>query len=445
MNKLSSETVAFFVSLAVLSFVYGYASRQNGLFPDQLIRQAQQEASNLWYRPSLTTRVYDRHGVRIPDTSAMQPGLTFINSLWKGSKGWYPGFKLIDRHGEALHTWRVDRGALFPDSVDRRGDPEHKILHGSHLFPNGDVLFNAEYVGAVRIDACGEIRWRLPRGNHHSVERAEDGTFWIPGLSERARTRSDQYPDGFPGLDDPVWLDQIHHVSAEGTLLERINVLDVLYSNDLERYIVKAWQPQAGDDQPRATDITHLNDVEPLSSSMADEYPLFEAGDLLVSLRKISLVFVFDPATRTVKWYTSDPLIMQHDPDFVGDGWIGIFDNNRNFSDRGRMLGGSRIVAVQPRTDSLEIRFPTPRSELLYTDTQGMWQQLPNGNMLLAEAKAGRVLEVSPNGRTTWEWIIEPYDKLKVSRISEVSRHDLTRRTVASWPCSSVDSTRSSP
>jgi hypothetical protein len=445
MDDFSFERVAFVLSIAVLSFLYGYATRQNGFFPDQLLRQAQQEASNVWYRPSLTTRVYDRQGVRIADSSAVQPGLTFVNSLWDGTDGWHAGFKLIDRDGEAVHTWRVNRSTLFPDSIDRRGEPEHKILHGSYLFPNGDVVFNAEYVGAVRIDACGKIRWRLPRGNHHSVTRAEDGTFWIPGISEEPRTTSKQYPEGFPGLDKPVWLDQLHHVRPDGTLLERINVLDILYSNDLERYIVRAWQPEAQDNEPRATDITHLNDVEPLSSSMADEYPLFEAGDLLVSLRKISFVFVFDPDTGTVKWHVSEPLIMQHDPDFIGDGWIGIFDNNRNFTERGKMLGGSRIVAVQPHTDSIEVRFPTPRSAPLYTDTQGMWQQLPNGNMLLAEAKAGRVVEVAPNGETVWEWVIQPYNESKVSRISEVARHDLTRADVASWPCSSVDSVQTTP
>jgi hypothetical protein len=442
MSTPSFEKVAFALSVLVLVFLYGYSARQNGLFPDQIIRQVQQEASDVWYRPSLTTRVHERHGVRIEDTSAVQPGLTFINSLWEGEDGWYAGFQLINSEGETLHHWRVDRGALFPDSVERRGDPEHKILHGSHLFPNGDVVFNTEYVGTVRMDACGNIRWRLPEGNHHSITRAEDGTFWISGLADEPRTTSQQYPNGYPGLDEPVWIDEIHHVSADGTLLDRINVLDLLYANDLERYIVKAWQPQAGDSQPRKKDLTHLNDVEPLPPSMADEYPLFEAGDLVVSLRKPSLVFVVNPDTGTVKWHISDPLIMQHDPDFIGNGWIGIFDNNRNFTKRGRMLGGSRIVAVQPHTDSVEIRFPTPASDLLYTDTQGMWQQLPNGNMLLAEAKAGRILEVAPDGRTVWEWIIEPYSESKVSRISEMARHDLSRADVAAWPCSSVDSAR---
>lgn len=440
MDDLSFEKIAFVISVAVLAFLYGYATRQNRFFPDQLIRQVQQEASNVWYRASLTTGVYDRQGVRIMDSSAVQPGLTFVNSFWKGSDEWYPGFKLINGEGEPIHRWRVDRATLFPDSIDRRGDPTQKILHGSHLLPNGDVVFNAEYVGTVRIDACGEILWRLPEGNHHSITRAEDGTFWISGTSEELRTTTAQHPDGFPGLDDPLWHDTILHVNEHGELLESFNVLDLLYSNGLQRYIVKAWQPQAEDDEPRVADLVHLNDVEPLPSSMADEYPLFDAGDLVVSLRRISFVFVFDPESGTVKWHTSRPLIMQHDPDFIGSGWIGIFDNNRNFGERGSMLGGSRIVAIQPHTDSVEVRFPTSRSDPFYTDTQGKWQQLPNGNMLLTETKAGRVVEVAPDGRTVWEWVIQPYNESKVPRVMTAVRHDLTPSDVADWSCSSVDS-----
>jgi len=442
MDTFSFEKVAFVVSIAVLSLLYGYSARQNGFFPDQVIRQVQEEASDRWYRPSLTTRVYDRQGVRIADSNAVQPGLTFVNSLWKGSDEWYPGFKLLNRQGEAVHTWRVDRTALFPDSIDRRGDPTRQILHGSQLLPNGDVVFNVDYVGTVRIDACGDIKWRLPLGNHHSVDRADDGTFWIPGTSKEQRLTTERRPDGFAGLDSPMWIDHILRVDAEGTVRDTMSVLDLLYANDLQRYIVKAYEPQAEQDEPRENDITHLNDVEPLLSSMADEYPLFEAGDLLVSLRKIDLVLIVDPESGRVKWHVSDPLIQQHDPDFLGDGWIGIFDNNMDFTKRGKMLGGSRIVAVQPHTDSVEVRFPTPRSDPFYTDATGKWQQLPNGNMLLSESKAGRVVEVAPDGRTVWEWIIPPYNDSKVSRISQVARRDLSPTNVANWPCSSVNTTR---
>lgn len=184
-----------------------------------------------------------------------------------------------------------------------------------------------------------------------------------------------------------------------------------------------------------------MNDVEPLSSSLADEYPLFEAGDLLLSLRNLDLVLVVDPDTRRVKWHADDPFLMQHDPDFLGNGWIGIFDNASDFTFRGTMLGGSRIVALQPHTDSVEVRFPTAQSDSFYTAAQGKWQQLSNGNMLLTESRAGRVIEVTPGGRTVWEWIIAPYSDQYVPAVTQATRYALTRTDIADWPCSSVDPT----
>jgi len=169
---------------------------------------------------------------------------------------------------------------------------------------------------------------------------------------------------------------------------------------------------------------------------MAEDYPLFEAGDLLVSLRNADLVFVLDPETRRVEWHASDPFIHQHDPDFMGDGRIGVFDNNQDGTVRGDMLGGSRIVVVEPGANSTEVLFPTPRSEPLYSRIRGKWQRLRNGNLLITEATAGRVVEVAPDGHTVWDWVAKPYLDDAVAQVSEGTRYDLAATDVASWPCS---------
>lgn len=209
------------------------------------------------------------------------------------------------------------------------------------------------------------------------------------------------------------------------------SVLDILYDSGLERLLFKV----AVED---IDDVTHLNDIEPLSASVADEYPLFEAGDLLVSLKHLHLVLVFDPSSERVKWHASRPFIRQHDPDFTGRGWIGVFDNNVDGTERGSLLGGSRIVALQAHTDSTRVVFPTGRSDPFYTSAGGKWQELENGNLLLTEMDAGRVLEVAPDGRTVWEWIHRPYRETAVPEVFEGNRYGLSREEVASWPCSPV-------
>lgn len=443
------EKIAFVLSLMVLSFLYGFAARWHGWFPNTVLEQASQKITALssTFDPTsalVRVRVYDWSGARVKDAKKIQPGLTVVTSSWEGKGGLKPELRLLDKQGRTVHRWRIDRNALFADSALglRGGNPNRRILNGSLLLPNGDVLVNLNYIGTARLDACGRVQWTSVEGNHHSIAQAADGSFWVPGTSQRLRTSTPAHPNGIPGFDDPVYLDWILHLSKQGALLDKINVLDLLYANGLERHISKVSQPQAGTGGPRKNDITHMNDVEPLPPSLADEYPPFDAGDLLVSLRNLHLVLVFDPASNNVKWHASAPFIQQHDADFIGDGWIGVFDNNEDFTSRGTMLGGSRIVTLQPHTDSVHVRFPTPRSAPLYTDVWGKWQHLDNGNLLLTESSAGRIVEVAPNGRTLWEWVHAPYDDSKVPVITKAARHDLTRKEVAAWPCSSLDSTR---
>jgi hypothetical protein len=443
----SLEKGLFIFSVALFAYLGGFATRWHDWFPNAHLERASRQTTALlttWSAgpPNLHDKVYDRSGAQTVRPDRVQPGLTLITSSWSTDEGWTAGLNLIDEGGAAVHRWRFDRRHLFPDSVDRRGNPALKAIHGTHLFPNGDVLVNVEYVGTARLDACGRVQWRLSAGSHHAISRTEAGSFWIPGTSRTPRAGSEQYPDGFPGIEGRVWLDQLLHVTAEGAVTDKLNVLDVLYANDLERYLFKAYKPNRvpGHRKGGGRDITHLNDVEALSSSMADEYPTFEAGDLLISLRYIDLVLVLDPQSKTVKWHTRTSLIQQHDPDFIGNGWIGVFNNNTDYSNRGATLGGSQIVTFQPHTDSMNVRFPSSRSKPFYTNTRGKWQQLANGNMLLTEANAGRVVEVTSSGRTVWEWIKAPYEEGQVPVVTKGARYDLSRDDVAAWSCSNKPS-----
>lgn len=429
-SSLSFAKAWFALSVLALAFGYGFASHAWGLFPKTLVEQAWRQA---YWRVSGGTgadshmEVYDKEGAKVLGSGKIQPGMTAITSWWETPNGPRVGIKLVDREGKVLHKWLADREEVFEGSLLQRRNPTGTDIQGSLLLPDGDVVVNLEYVGMARLNSCGKVEWTLTEGNHHSVALGENGSFWVPGVSQKLRTGTERYPD-LPGLE-PIWLDRILNVSAEGKVLRDIKVVDVLYENDLEHFFFRYNQTEG--------DVTHINDVEPLSPSMAEEYPLFEAGDLLVSLRHINLVFVFDPETMEVKWHASDPFIYQHDPDFIGGGWVGIFDNNRV---RGKATGeGSRIIAFQPHTDSTKVLFQGKHLDRFYTGHRGKWQMLENGNMLLTEEEAGRAVEVSSDGKPVWEWIHESYDS-KVPSVTKATRHDVTREEIASWPCSSVDS-----
>ncbi len=441
------EKAWFIASLVVLTFLYGIVVGRWRWPPYSLVARAADQAKALHetWSPDpgilLFDQIRDHAGVQAPRPNATRPSQTLITSSWVEDGDWKVGLKLIDPNGIVLHEWLIDRRSLFQDRFSPRRSVLDTEIHGSTLLPNGDVLINLAYVGLVRVDACGTVLWTLKEGAHHSIVRAADGSFWVPGVHQRRRSKSTHYPDGFPGFDGAsVWVDRILQVSPDGTVQRDLNVLDLLYENGLERYIPKTIGGIYPTPESVDPDVTHINDVEPLPASMANEYPLFEAGDLVVSLRNLSLVFVFDPESREVKWHASAPFIYQHDPDFVGDGWIGVFDNNYDLTERGTMLGGSRIVFLQPHTDSVRVRAPSDQSPPFYSATAGKWQALGNGHMLLTEATAGRALEVDSEDRPVWEWVHESVNDGKTPAITKATRYSLAADTIASWPCASPPS-----
>ena len=186
----------------------------------------------------------------------------------------------------------------------------------------------------------------------------------------------------------------------------------------------------------RTGDLMHMNDVEPLPSSMADEYPWFQAGDLVVSLRNLHTIAVLDAQDGHVKWLDSDHWTAQHDPDFIGDGWIRVFDNNSyDRTQDGSVLGGTRIVDIQPHTGQVRVAFPGAPDTGFYTAAGGKAQLLPCGHMLITEARPGRVLEVDSAGKIVWEWVQSPFegDPSQVTEVLEGTRYDITVDTIQSW------------
>lgn len=377
---------------------------------------------------------YNYSGVRINDANSMMKGVTLLTSYWS-SLDWKSGIQLIDSTGRILHRWKVDPAKIWPkspytDHVRNRKNTSYNYIHGCYLFDNGDVLFNIEYMGLVRMNASGEVLWTLPGyRTHHSISRDQDGNFWVCGLkwiedTPEGRARLADYP----GLRLPVGEDFALKVSEDGKILREISILKVLYQNGYKQFIRQSSK--------RTDDILHTNDVETLHSDMANQYPLFNAGDILISCRFLNAVFVIDKETEKIKWYCNR-FLQQHDPDFLKNGWISVFDNNNDGTENGYYPGGSRIVAVKPGRDEIRIFYPKTKEQEFYTSYGGKVQYLANGNMLITEAWRGRVFETDPSGRTVWEWVQERYNENLVPEVLEGTRYPFTPEQIAGWESNS--------
>ena len=296
----SLSKVWFVVSIALLTFLYGTAVGKWEWFPHSFLNQAMDQArvlqGQVMERDStdgiiMYDRVYGRVGTRVLEPEKMKPGLVLVSSQWEDDDGWDSELRIIDRKGKVLHRWEIDREKVFQGGISQRRQPTETSVHGSHLSENGDVFVNLSYVGMIKINSCGDVVWELGEGNHHGMTQADDGSFWTPAVSDNRRTSTPAYPNGFPGLDEPIWMDQLLHISENGDVIDRINLLDVLKKNGLADHIVKG-------SKYNYKDPLHINDVNYLSKSISNEYPLFGEGDMLLSLRNPNLLLVLEPKKK---------------------------------------------------------------------------------------------------------------------------------------------------
>lgn len=402
------DKALFILSIGLLILGYGMAAGRYNLFPANIVDTAVSNLRDLkknWrhylrIRPEqyLVTAQYPGEGVTVYDRELTAEGSNFIAALW----GETLGFRLLAMDGTELHRWNVSLNEIFPDQShleQRRHDWDAEI-HGMYLFPNGDVVFIFDRIGIVRIDHCDKVVWALPNYAHHSVFVDDDGDIWISGEVAEGYRRSD-----LPGIDALVMDELIVKLSPEGEELRRISILDAIYASGYEGLLFGKGRDVVKHDERDGSDILHLNDVEILSKSMAAAFPMLNAGDIMISLRNINAVVVLDGNTTDVKWSLVGPFLAQHDPDFLPDGTISIFDNRRfdtNMAGRPRQ---SRIVTVNPVTLAASVAYGNDPSQAFYTGKMGKHQTLANGNILITEAEAGRAFEVTSDGTVVWEFI----------------------------------------
>ena len=403
----------------------------NKIFPYRQLNAAyqfvfHQSGTPHFLRPSH----YDFSGVRQHNPAAIEPGVTLISTYWK-SFGWKPGIKIIDADGSVLHEWRINPSEIIPhkNPTTEIRNTLDTYVHGCYLFDNGDIIFNIEYVGLVRMNAAGEVVWTFSScRTHHSVFRDARGHFWVCGVATVEDT-----PEGrerlkrYPGPQLPLSEDFILQIDENGKLLRKISILELLYKS---RYRYLLWQMRFHDP---TGDILHTNDIEVLSPQMADQYPLFNAGDILVSCRELNSVFVIDHATEEITWLYNKSLHRQHDPDFTGGGNIRVFNNNWDGSDNGTYLGGTTLLDINPSENTDTVVYPRSENSDFYSYIGGKAQSLSNGNILITEAMRGRVFEVDSTGATVWEWVNDCTDGTLIPEVLEGTRYRLSPEEISRW------------
>ena len=293
----------------------------------------------------------------------------------RGGKNAY----LIDMNGDVVHSWHSDEG-----------------IHYAYLLDNGNLLCRTmppEDAGGVEtlggssasileLDWDGNIVWAYRDETlHHDFERLPNGNtlllLWEPLPDElAARVQGGFDVDFAPGMLG----DLVREVTPDNETVwewrawERLNVdEDIICPLEARR----EW--------------SHGNTLN-----------ITPEGDLLVSYRLISTVGIVDRASGEFKWkWGSDEVNHQHNPTWLANGRILIFDNGGHR----RGISYSRIIEVDPTTNEIHWEYAGTPNISFYSYNISGAERLPNGNTLICEGAPGRLFEVTPRGEVVWEYI----------------------------------------
>ena len=314
-------------------------------------------------------------------------------------------YELIDlSRRKTVHVWHLD-----PES--------HNLSYNAvDVLPDGSLVVAMRRT-VVRLDACSNVEWRKQWHAHHSIERDADGNFWTPSTGGRGRKFRE---------------DEVLKFSPSGEALTRVSLSSALVRGGYRHllYDMHRW----------ARDPLHLNDVEPV----LHDGPFWRRGDLFVSLRTNSVVFLYRPATDEVVWLQSGPWLHQHDVDIVSDSEISVFSNNAaKISDRrDRVLGANEVYIYDFATG--ETRSPwreAMRRHHVRTPVMGGATLLGDGDLMVEEHMHGRVLRLSADGARRWSYVNRVPDgrvyRVGWSRYLDAEYGAEVARSVAAADCTS--------
>jgi arylsulfotransferase ASST len=319
---------------------------------------------------------------------------------------------LINMRREVVHRWAVSFSQVWPNPFHtKEGRVKDSLVcfFGCHLYPNGDLLvvFHgleqlANGYGLVKLDKDSNIVWKYAANIHHDVDVGEDGTIYA---LEHKLVK--EMPQGLEYIPTPCLVDDLVLLSSEGKLLKSIPLLEAFRDSPYAALLASLEKPTKKDDRPgRLTgprfdeavlrqDALHTNFAQVLSRKLAPQFPQFKAGQVLISLRHLDTIAVVDPDKRSVVWAARGPWQAQHDPQFLDNGHLLLFDN------RG-LPKGSRVLEYDPQTQAFPWSYAGENKGPFYTSERGMCQRLPNGNTLIVDSEGGEIFEVTRRKEVVW-------------------------------------------
>jgi hypothetical protein len=316
--------------------------------------------------------------------------------------------------GELIKRWNPDNESLYREAYNpenpRKPPSSSTDLYNEHplMTKDSSIIFIVPSTSLIaRIDKNSELKW-MNRGKtyHHSLEQGSDGNIYSCTLPFQS-AEYDIFPGEFKYYKNNLVDDHITILNPDtGEEIFSKSVIEILLENGYEELLLSKGQV--------ISDPIHLNDIEP--ALVTTEY--WNKGDLLVSCRNISSVFLYRPSTNKILWLKHGPWYNQHDADFYGESQVVIFGNDivRDESKRGILLAGSiesfnksrkhnDVYVYDFSNDSISKPYHRLMEvENVRTVGEGRCDILPNGDLFVEETEAGRII-IGDSTTKKIEWV----------------------------------------
>lgn len=350
-----------------------------------LSRSPDDRSTQVWH-PSR----YSRRGVLRSDPQRAFAGYTLYTSA-HAQRAF-----LVNMDGRVVHEWGLPYDSVWDRSAEVPRPPAGTFIYWrkAGMLPNGDLIAIAVEagmtpwgLGLIRIDRSSTVVWKYLGRVHHDFHVAGDGRVFT--LIHRIRQEPIR---GVPSVKTPFLEDLIVVLSPQGRELRRASVYSALAKSPYKLLLEHVADNEHGD-------YLHTNAIELIERPGASG---FAPGTLLMSMREISFIGIVDTVSMVFTWGTTGPWLEQHDPDLLDNGSILLFDNRGR---RGRPGGQSRVIELDPRTHGFMWCYEGSDGEPFNSEVRSSQQRLPNGNTLITESDAGRIIEVTGDGDIVWEFV----------------------------------------
>lgn len=320
--------------------------------------------------------------------------------------------ELIDlRTFSILHTWnpnleefnsRVELKDEFKELANRKKDNTRTGLMHPNLTADGGLLFGWE-APLRKIDACSELIFQNTHDRfHHTIETDIDENIWASTHMYPQSIDKEKVGRGVFDNDEVAFFeDAIIKLSPDGEVLYEKSVGKILIENEMEYLLFSIGESlRAG---AFVVDPIHLNDVQPVNFDGV----YWKKGDLFISIRHQSMVFLYRPSTEEVIWKSTGKFFHQHDIDILDESRISIFNNNsKDFIDGNYVDGHNEVIIYDFKTNEYSSYL---KESLIANDvrtvTEGRSQILPNGDLFIEESNYSRTLYFNSDGSLRWSHV----------------------------------------